>query len=194
MVSNKEYHDFLQFLYFEGYAESYAEAEELLETLTDDEIEELNEARRKAHSFPLKPSERRSVENIRAMLDGEEPSPRRTETRSARKAELEAPKKKRTTDLKKVIIAQYLFDEGYADTPESAEVMSESISETWIQFIISEAPYQIYGPDPHGSSDSEPRRIGKPYKNKKRAKTRADKLDQEIGGYRHSVQYVDDQS
>jgi hypothetical protein len=192
MASNKEYHDFLQFLYFEGYAESYAEAEELLETLTDDEIEELNEARRKAHSFPLKPSERRSVENIRRALDGEEPSPRRTETRSARKAEPEAPKKKRTTDLKKVIIAQYLFDEGYADTPESAEVMSESISETWIQFIISEAPYQIYGPDPHGSSDSEPRRIGKPYKNKKRAKTRADKLDQEIGGYRHSVKYVDD--
>jgi hypothetical protein len=59
-------------------------------------------------------------------------------------------------------------------------------------YSITEAPYQIYGPDPHGSSDSEPRRIGKPYKNKKRAKTRADKLDQEIGGYRHSVQYVDD--
>jgi Fe-S-cluster formation regulator IscX/YfhJ len=134
MASNKEYHDFLQFLYFEGYTESYAEAEELLETLTDDEIEVLNEARRKlAHSFPLKPSERRSVENIRRALDGEEPSPRRTETRSARKEE---PKRKRTTDLKKVIIAQYLFDEGYADTPESAEVMSESISETWMNQIL----------------------------------------------------------
>jgi hypothetical protein len=186
MSSNKEYHNFLQFLYFEGYAESYAEAEELLESMSDEEFEELNE-KRLAHSFPLKPSERRSVENIRAMLDGKKP--KSTETISARKVD---SKKKRKTDLKKVIIAQYLFDEGYADSPESAEVMSENISDNWIHLILSEAPFQIYGPDPHGSSDSESRPIGKPYKNKKRAKTRADKLDQEIGGYRHSVQYVDD--
>jgi hypothetical protein len=57
---------------------------------------------------------------------------------------------------------------------------------------LNEMPYQIYGPDPHGASDSEPRPLGKPYKNKKRAKTRADKLDQEIGGYRHFVRKVDD--
>jgi hypothetical protein len=57
---------------------------------------------------------------------------------------------------------------------------------------ITEAPYQIYGPDPHGPSDSESRPIGKPYKNKKRAKNRADRLDQEIGGYRHTVHYVED--
>jgi hypothetical protein len=60
-------------------------------------------------------------------------------------------------------------------------------------YLIVERPYQIYGPDPHGSSDSEPRPLGKPYKNKKRAKTRADKLDQEIGGYRHFVRWVDDE-
>ena len=59
-------------------------------------------------------------------------------------------------------------------------------------YMIMERPYQIYGPDPHGASDSEPRPLGKPYKNKKRAKTRADKLDQEIGGYRHFVRKVDD--
>lgn len=58
---------------------------------------------------------------------------------------------------------------------------------------LTEMPYQIYGPDPHGASDSEPRPLGKPYKNKKRAKTRADKLDQEIGGYRHSVHKVDEE-
>jgi hypothetical protein len=59
--------------------------------------------------------------------------------------------------------------------------------------IIMERPYQIYGPDPHGPSDSEPQPLGKPYKNKKRAKTRADKLDQEIGGYRHFVRKVDEE-
>jgi hypothetical protein len=57
---------------------------------------------------------------------------------------------------------------------------------------LNEMPYQIYGPDPHGPSDAEPKPLGKPYKNKKRAKTRADKLDQEIGGYRHFVRKVDD--
>lgn len=57
---------------------------------------------------------------------------------------------------------------------------------------INEMPYQIYGPGPHGSSDAEPQPLGKPYKNKKRAKTRADKLDQEIGGYRHFVRKVDE--
>jgi len=61
-------------------------------------------------------------------------------------------------------------------------------------YLILERPYQIYGPDPHGSSDSEPRPLGKPYKNKKRAKTKANKLDQEIGGYRHFVRKVDDES
>jgi hypothetical protein len=57
---------------------------------------------------------------------------------------------------------------------------------------INEMPYQIYGPGPHGPSDAEPQPLGKPYKNKKRAKTRADKLDQEIGGYRHFVRKVDE--
>lgn len=60
-------------------------------------------------------------------------------------------------------------------------------------YMIIERPYQIYGPDPHGASDSEPQPLGKPYKNKKRAKTRADKLDQEIGGYRHFVRKVDEE-
>lgn len=55
---------------------------------------------------------------------------------------------------------------------------------------LQEAPYQIYGPDPHGPSDAPSQPLGKPYKNKKRAKSRADKLDQEIGGYRHSVRHV----
>jgi hypothetical protein len=90
-------------------------------------------------------------------------------------------------------ILSHLLDEGYANDLHGAEVMAQNISEDWIHLILSEAPWQIYGPDPHGSSDSEPRPIGKPYKNKKRAKTKADKLDDDIGGFRHSVHYVDDQ-
>ena len=64
-----EYNELLKFLYFEGYADSYAEAEELLESMSNDEFEDLCE-KKLAHSFPLKPSERRSVENIGRMNRG----------------------------------------------------------------------------------------------------------------------------
>lgn len=193
-MSSYEYHQILQFLYFEGYADSYENAEYLFEQLSDEEFEDLCE---RAHSFPLNKRERESVENIGRMNRGdysnvpdEDPTPTRTKS---------ASKRKRKTDLSKVIIAQYLYDEGYVETPESGSTMAESISEQWAEEILDEAhliiekPYQIYGPDPHGSSDSESRPLGKPYRNKKRAKTRADRLDDEIGGYRHSVRKVDEE-
>jgi hypothetical protein len=78
---------------------------------------------------------------------------------------------------------------GETEDVKEAKTFEEFMIEA---YMIMERPYQIYGPDPHGASDSEPRPLGKPYKNKKRAKTRADKLDQEIGGYRHFVRKVDD--
>ena len=139
-MSSYEYHQILQFLYFEGYADSYAEAEELVESLSDDEFEDLCE-KKLAHSFPLKKKERESVENIGRMNRGyysnvpdEDPTPTRT-----RSASRPAPKtKKRKTDLSKVIIAQYLYDEGFADTPESGSVMAESISEQWANQILDE--------------------------------------------------------
>lgn len=58
--------------------------------------------------------------------------------------------------------------------------------------LLHEMPYQIWGPPPHSSSDAEPVPLGKPYRNKKQAKKRADKLDLEIGGYRHRVREVSD--
>ena len=146
MSSNKEYHDFLKFLYFEGYADSYEEAEELVESLSDDEIEYLYEARRKrklAHSFPLKPSELRSVRNIERMNRGDFSVPPEG-SRSSRKKEPEPEEekptgKRRRTNMSDVIVAHYLFDEGYADSLDGAEVMAENISDNWIQSILSEA-------------------------------------------------------
>jgi DNA-binding ferritin-like protein (Dps family) len=43
-MSSYEYNQLLKFLYFEGYADSYAEAEELLESMSDEEFEEIVEA------------------------------------------------------------------------------------------------------------------------------------------------------
>ena len=42
-MSSSEYNQLLKFLYFEGYADSYEEAENLLEEMSDDEFEELLE-------------------------------------------------------------------------------------------------------------------------------------------------------
>ncbi len=192
-MSNYEYHQFLKFLYFEGYADSYEEAEYLLEELNDEELESLIE------QSGITDANRRTRDRLIRQYGPEfftnpRPTGKKRKVTSVKSIELtnQEPKKRRTTDMSKVIVAHYLFDEGYAETLEGAEVMAENISEDWIHLILSEAPYQIYGPDPHGSSDSESRPIGKPYKNKKRAKTRADRLDQEIGGYRHSVRYVEE--
>lgn len=43
MSSNYDYHQLLKYLYFEGYVDSYEEAEYLLEELDDDEFDELYE-------------------------------------------------------------------------------------------------------------------------------------------------------
>jgi hypothetical protein len=136
-----EYNELLKFLYFEGYADSYAEAEELLESMSNDEFEDLCE-KKLAHSFPLKPSEKRSVENIKRMNDGDfsvSPGGRSsTETRTKSASKPTPKTTKRKTDLSKVIIAQYLYVEGYADTIESAELMAEGISSGWVEEILDE--------------------------------------------------------
>lgn len=56
--------------------------------------------------------------------------------------------------------------------------------------LLHEMPFQIYGPPLHGPSDAEKVPIGKPYVSRKRATSRANKLDQDIGGYRYQVRRV----
>jgi len=70
--------------------------------------------------------------------------------------------------------------------------LGETTLKRTFEKFLDEA-YQIYGPHPHGPSDAESIPLGKPYKNKNRAKTRADQLDQKIGGYRHKVVKVDEE-
>jgi hypothetical protein len=214
-MSSYEYNQLLKFLYFEGYADSYEEAEYILEDMSDEEFEELLE------NSGMSAANRKTWERL-VRTKGDRPftAPRTQGTKSARRREpdptpppatIEDPEEKAKQERRKKRgplkfkvaenfeeVVEYLFVEGYTDTIESAELMAESISAEWVNeildevHIIMERPFQIYGPDPHGSSDSEPRPIGQPYKNRKRAKTRADKLDQEIGGYRHLVRKVDE--
>jgi len=175
MSSNKEYHDFLRFLYFEGYADSYEEAEELVESLSDDEIEYLYEARRKrklAHSFPLTKTERKYVENIGRRLEGEivppggsarkrsarkpEPEPEPSPTRSASKKRITFDDRSQASDQGNTrrtrslnaefdLVADYLFSEGYADSLDGAEVMAENISASWVNEILDEKTIKATG-------------------------------------------------
>jgi hypothetical protein len=81
-----------------------------------------------------------------------------------------------------------LLDEGY----DLSDYTWDELYENYQQ--LTESPYQIFGPDPKGPSDSKEIKLGKPYNDRKSARSRADKLDQEIGGYRHSVRKITNES
>ena len=82
-MSPYEYRQLLKFLYFEGYADSYQEADYLLEEMNDDDFSYLYEE---------------VIEN------------------------------------KKII--NHLLDEGYAETPESAEAIMVNMSEEWRENVV----------------------------------------------------------
>jgi hypothetical protein len=305
-MTSYEYHQLLKFIYFEGYANSYEDAEYLLEEFDDDEYEELCEKFVKAMDTRRRGPDHRTRfpeftgrddefdpkftrKRVRVKQDGEDIDPyfrgrnrRKTERRqgvggrsfseakvddglTSQQKEImrnhrltpgdrlpvrgETPtdthnrltntRRRRTSDgrgargvrgskvpefsIKTIrtpdqirnrlsqlrtsqtrnnivpfnredyeYIISYLINEGYSDSYDCAEVIFENMSDEWLNVILEE-PFQIYGPDPHGPSDAEPIPLGKPYKNKKRAKTRANNLDQEIGGYRHFVRKVDEE-
>jgi len=147
-----------------------------------------------AHSFPLSDAEKESARNIgfaakaKAERQASE-SPTKSATKKKKKLEFEV--RENFYDL----VLDYLLDEGYADTQENAISMMSAMSEDWVDSIISEAPFQISGPHPttvDGTKlDYEPSNVGKPYKNKKRAETKADKLNQEHGANVYRVTKVD---
>ncbi len=111
-----------------------------------------------------------------------------TNARHAEKTRLQALNN--SYDLYDTIL-EYLISEGYADTNENALVIMANMSEEWRESVISEMPFQVTGPDPRSSDPNSPHvSIGKPYQSKKRAKNKANKLDDAIGGYRHKVKYV----
>ena len=149
-MSSYEYHQILQFLYFEGYVDSYESAECLLESLDDDKFEDLCERATRPTRFP------KSRERDIGHDDWKDSDPdnrdwdERPEGAKKLKRRLNAVvgtqkrqdietgvRKEELND--KVIVAHYLFDEGYADSLNGAEVMAENISDNWVQSILSES-------------------------------------------------------
>ncbi len=163
-MSSYEYNQLLKFLYFEGYADSYEEAEYILEDMSDDEFEELIEIRtQKPWSASKTARFNREIERQKKQLEktpnsslrpGDQAALKRmiareqSPTRSASKPDPTPTGKPRgTRTIKKTelasivkenfdIITEFLFVEGFADTIENAEVMAESISEDWVEEIL----------------------------------------------------------
>jgi len=69
-MSSYEYNQLLKFLYFEGYADSYAEAEELLESMSDEEFEEIIEASKEPDLNKMKRQEYRHSKKSTSQRGG----------------------------------------------------------------------------------------------------------------------------
>jgi len=147
-MSSYEYNQLLKFLYFEGYADSYAEAEELLESMSDDEFEDLTERMRGDDG-----SEDRNSAQIRRDNEyfNKIASQKAAKKAAQEKLKSQGLKRKDGTPVFEEVI-EYLFVEGYADTIEGAEEMAENISETWVNEII-EAKVDWYNRDKSNVQD-----------------------------------------
>lgn len=93
-------------------------------------------------------------------------------------------------------IINTLVSEGYVDNYDSAAYILEAMSDEWLESILMEAPYDIVH---HGSTidgtkigPSEPK-VVKTYKNKTRAKNKAEEMNQEYGAHAYSVKYRPEQ-
>lgn len=184
-------------------------------TRTFREFVEIAEAHKLEHKFPLSADELELAKRIGIMADsGSKPQtkPKQKVTSAERITNQEnptgGPTKVSRENRKNIEFKEE--SETKQKSPTQAQKEREAQRKRLIRMIkhisdphsdvareeyeLSEMPYQIYGPGPHGSSDAEPQPLGKPYRNKKRAKTRADELDQEIGGYRHFVRKVDEEN
>lgn len=132
-VRKEDFDIIAEYLFEEGYADSYEDVEYILEKMSSSGFLRKIKAERKRNKDDLKDLIRRKGPEFFT-------APRTSATRSARKEEpkpQQSEPRKRKTDLKKVIIAQYLYNEGYAADLQSAEIMSESISEQWSEEILN---------------------------------------------------------
>lgn len=152
-VRKEDFDIIAEYLFTEGYADSYEDVEYILEKMSNSGfLRKINTQRRK-NSDDLKDLIRRKGPEFFT-------SPKTSATKSARKEEpktQQSEPRKRRTNLKKVIIAQYLYNEGYAADLQSAEIMFESISEEWMNEIVEKfnpSDYEEYHRKNHRERNS----------------------------------------
>lgn len=151
-MTNYNYHQLLKYVYFEGYADSYEEAESLLEHLTDEEFSQLYSLYESSGMTP----ENEKTWNRLVREKGPNPftNPRKSKTKSASRREEPTPQQKSQSGSSEVarknrkkieyredyeMILSYLLDEGYADNEKSALAIMNSMSEEWMESIIEQS-------------------------------------------------------
>ena len=139
-----EYNQLLKFLYFEGYADSYKEAEYLLEELNDEQFEELCEAMTTANRKTWNAWMKKGIKNpLTRHLDSPTTTENKpTSTSSPQPQSSSAPRRKGVQNVEYKesyeAILSYLLDEGYADNIESAENIMVNMSEEWINSVVED--------------------------------------------------------
>ena len=142
---NQEYHKLLKFLYFEGYADSYEDAEYLLEELNDDEFEELLDLY-EARDLGSQPINVRSGtvaggagSVFKGVGPGVVPDPNSPEEQQKAKRRKDRGKLnfevREDLDIQNIIVS-YLMKEGYTESINSALEIYESMSDEWMYDIL----------------------------------------------------------
>lgn len=142
MFSRTEYHKLLECLYFDEYADSYAEVEQLLwENHTEEEIEELCESIRKSglvRPTKLPRSRERDIGRHDDWKDrpSEDWNDRPEAGKKLRRRLIATVGTRRREDEETGIreeVIDYLISEGYADSYESAIEIYENMSYDWLE-------------------------------------------------------------
>jgi hypothetical protein len=139
---NQEYNRLLKFVYFEGYADSYEDAEYLLGELDDDEFEELLDLyeARDLGSQPINVRSGTVAGGAGSVFKGVGPGvvPDPNSEEEQKKANRRAKRRgklnfevREDLDIQNIIVS-YLMNGGYTESVNSALEIYESMSDEWM--------------------------------------------------------------
>ena len=135
-----DYHKLLKYVYFEGYANSYEEAEYLLEQLNDDELYDLceNVFRSKNTGAVNADADEKAAEMHKTVSGASHTSSenRKRHRDAAAQHLVSARRKRRKAKTNEECVIDYLVTEGYTDNYDSAIAIYESMSEEWLDTIL----------------------------------------------------------
>ena len=144
------YHQLLEYVYFEGYANSYEEAEYLLNQLNNEEFYDLYE-NVFSSKFPgavTADADEEAAKTHKTLSNAENTSPRdRKLYRDTAAQHLVSARRKRRKNIKEFyridentsgieFVIDYLVNEGYTDNYNSAISIYESMSNEWLDTIL----------------------------------------------------------
>jgi transposase len=140
-----EYHQILKYLYHEGYASSYEDAEYIVENMSDEQYEELYENVFKSPSKPASSAEsaREAAKTHKTAAATATNSDDRRRHRNAA-AGYEVTARRMTADHYE-FLSDYLINENFAPDLNAAYAIIESMSEEWMISIFEQNLNEVTG-------------------------------------------------